>query len=134
MDNVLTQAEQLAEAILESEEYIKMRIAEQAAMRDGQATGLIEEYSQCRDQVESLLAQNDLDHDALAKAGEKLKDVEERIGENTLIQTMRVTNAAFTGMMQQVNKIIKYVVTGEMDEASGGCSGSCASCGSGCQH
>jgi hypothetical protein len=45
---------------------------------------------------------------------------------------MRDTNRAFTDMMQQVNKIIKYVVTGEMEQDEG-CSGSCGSCG-GCHH
>ena len=41
MEKVLNQAEMLAEAILESEEYINMRLSEQAAMRDTEATGLI---------------------------------------------------------------------------------------------
>ena len=62
MENVLHQAEQLAEAILESEEFIKMRLSEQAAMRDASAAGLIAEYSERRTQVENLLASNDVDH------------------------------------------------------------------------
>ncbi len=132
MENVLNQAEQLAEAILESEVYIKMRIAEQAAMRDEEAAGLIAEYSQRRSDVETLLASNDLDHKALAEAGEKLEAAEKAVDENMLIKVMRDTNSAFSDMMQQVNKIIKYVVTGEMEQEEG-CSGSCGSCG-GCHH
>ena len=133
MEKVLNQAEQLAEAILESEEYIKMRIAEQAAMHDETAANLIAQYSQRRSAVETLLASNDLDHSALTAAGESLEAVEKEIDENALIKARRATNADFAGMMQQVNKIIKYVVTGEMEEADG-CSGSCASCGGGCHH
>ena len=133
MENVLNQAEQLAEAILESEEYIKMRIAEQAAMRDEEASGLIAEYSERRSDVEKLLASNDLDHAALAVAGEKLETAEKAVDDNMLIKVMRETNAAFSDMMQQVNKIIKYVVTGEMEQDEG-CSGSCDSCGGGCHH
>jgi cell fate (sporulation/competence/biofilm development) regulator YlbF (YheA/YmcA/DUF963 family) len=132
MENVLNQAEQLAEAILESEIYIKMRIAEQAAMRDEEAAGLIAEYSQRRSDVESLLASNDLDHTALTEAGETLEAAEKAVDSNMLIKVMRDTNRAFTDMMQQVNKIIKYVVTGEMEQDEG-CSGSCGSCG-GCHH
>lgn len=132
MENVLNQAEQLAEAILESEVYIKMRIAEQAAMRDEEAAGLIAEYSQRRSDVETLLASNDLDHNALAEAGEKLEAAEKAVDDNMLIKVMRDTNSAFADMMQQVNKIIKYVVTGEMEQEEG-CSGSCGSCG-GCHH
>ena len=129
MEKVLNQAEQLAEAILESEEYIKMRIAEQATMRDEAAAALLAEYSQRRSAVETLLTSNDLDHSALAEAGERLETVEKAIDDNPMIQTMREANTAFSDMMQQINKIIKYVVTGEMEEAQGGCSGSCGSCG-----
>ena len=132
MEKVLNQAEQLAEAILDSEIYIKMRIAEQAAMRDEAAATLIAEYGERRSAVETLLASNDLDHATLADAGEKLEAVEKAVDENDKIREMRQTNAKFTEMMQQVNKIIKYVVTGEMEQESG-CGGSCDSCG-GCNH
>ena len=133
MENVLNQAEQLAEAILESEEYIKMRIAEQAAMRDEEASGLIAEYSQCRAAVENVLAMSDLDHQALAEAGAKLEAAEKAVDENMLIKVMRETNSVFSDMMKQVNKIIKYVVTGEMEQEEG-CSGSCSNCGGVCHH
>jgi cell fate (sporulation/competence/biofilm development) regulator YlbF (YheA/YmcA/DUF963 family) len=132
MEKVLNQAEQLAEAILDSEIYIKMRIAEQAAMHDTEAVGLIADYNQCRGDVETLLASNDLNHTALADAGAKLESAEKVMDENMLIKVMRETNAAFADMMQQVNKIIKYVVTGEAEQEES-CSGSCGSCG-GCHH
>lgn len=131
MENVLNQAEQLAEAILESEEFIKMRLAEQAAMRDEGAIQLIEAYSSQRQEVENLLASSDMDHDALAQAGTKLEDAQKAMDENTLIQNMRSANDTFNNMMQQVNKIIKFVVTGESDEEDS-CSGSCSSCGGSC--
>lgn len=132
MENVLNQAEQLAEAILESEEFIKMRLSEQAAMRDAVAAGLIAQYSEDRSRVENLLASSDLDHDALSEAGAKLEATQKAIDENAMLKTMREANDAFSHMMQQVNKIIKFVVTGEQDEEEESCGGSCESCGGGC--
>ena len=128
MEKVLTQAEQLAEAILESEEFIRMRLAEQAAMHDTEASRLISDYTERRAMVEGLLAASDMDHDALAQAGAKLEEAEQAMDENAMLKTMREANSAFTHMMQQVNRIIKLVVTGE-EEEEGGCSGSCDSCG-----
>ena len=133
MEKVLNQAELLAEAILESEEYIKMRLAEQAAMNDEGASKLITEYSERRSAVESLLASNDVDHDKLAAAGAELEATQKQIDEYPLLCTMREANEAFTHMMQQVNRIIKLVVTGE-DEQESGCTGSCDSCGGSCHH
>ena len=129
MEKVLNQAEQLAEAILESEEFINMRLAEQAAMKDEAATKLIADYTEQRNVIEQLLAANDMDHDKLAEEGAKLESIEHEIDANDMIKKMQDTNAAFTSMMQKVNQIIKFVVTGEKEEEAGGCSGSCATCG-----
>jgi len=132
MEKVLNAAEMLAEAILESEEYIAMRLAEQAAMRDEKATMLIAAYTEKRQAVENLLADANMDHGALAKAGEELQNVEHAIDENEVRNKMRETNETFNNMMKKVNSIIRYVVTGEEEEEhSHGCSGSCHSC-SGC--
>ena len=78
-------------------------------------------------------ADANMDHGALAKAGEELENVEHAIDENEIITRMRQTNEAFTQMMKKVNSIIKFVVTGENDEEEHGCSGSCEGC-SGCGH
>ena len=110
-----------------------MRLAEQAAMKDEKATQLIAAYSEKRQNVERLLADANMDHGALAKAGEELENVEHAIDENEIISRMRKTNEDFSEMMKKVNSIIKYVVTGENDEEEHGCSGSCESCG-GCGH
>jgi len=130
MEKVLNQAEMLAEAILESEEYISMRLAEQAAMRDEKATQLVAAYSEKRQAIESLLADANMDHGALANAGKELQDVEREIDEGEVLTKTRETNEAFNAMMKKVNAIIRYVVTGE-EEQEEGCSGSCSSC-SGC--
>ncbi len=133
MEKVLNQAEMLAEAILESEEYIAMRLAEQAAMKDEKSTQLIAAYSEKRHNIEMLLADANMDHGALAKAGEELQNVEHAIDENDILNKMRETNEAFNNMMKKVNSIIRYVVTGE-EEQEEGCSGSCSTCGGGCGH
>ena len=130
MEKVLNQAEMLAEAILESEEYITMRLAEQAAMRDENATRLIASYSEKRQAVENLLADANMDHGALAAAGQELQEVERAIDECEVLNKMRESNEAFNAMMKKVNAIIRYVVTGE-EEQEEGCSGSCSTC-SGC--
>ena len=130
MEKVLNQAEMLAEAILESEEYITMRLAEQAAIRDENATQLNASYSQNRPAVENLLADANMDHGALAMAGQELQEVERAIDECEVLNKMRESNEAFNAMMKKVNAIIRYVVTGE-EEQEEGCTGSCSTC-SGC--
>ena len=60
MEKVLNQAELLAEAILESEEYINMRLTEQAVMKDEEATLLVANYSEKRSKVEVIVDEIEL--------------------------------------------------------------------------
>ena len=129
MEKVLLQAELLAEAILESEQYIHMRLSEQAAMKDEGATVLVAEYQEKRSNVENLLSANDLNHEELAAAGAALETAEKTLDEYALLKDMRDAREAFSDMMNKVNTIIKFVVTGESPEEESGCSGSCGSCG-----
>ena len=120
---------------MESEEYITMRLSEQAAMKDEHATRLVAEYSEKREDVERILADANMDHGALAQAGETLQEAEYAIDNNELLKKMRDSREAFSDMMKKVNAIIKYVVTGEEEEEEAhGCSGSCEGCGGGCGH
>ena len=134
MEKVLNQAEQLAESILESEEFIAMRLSEQAAMKDEEATRLIAAYSEKRESIEKLLADANLDHGELTKAGAELEEIEKQIDANEIIDKMRKNRETFNDMMKQVNSIIRFVVTGEKDEEPDGCTGSCESCGGACHH
>ncbi|MBE5801226.1 MAG: YlbF family regulator [Clostridiales bacterium] len=132
MEKVLNQAEMLGEAILESEEYIAMRLSEQAAMRDEAATQLIASYTEKRTKVENLLADANMDPGELARAGAELQKIEEEIDANEALNKMRQTRDTFNEMMKNVNAIIKFVVTGEKEEEEA-CTGSCSTC-SGCGH
>ena len=132
MEKVLNQAEMLAEAILESQEYISMRLAEQAAMRDENATQLIAAYSEKRQAVEALLAQNEVDHEALAVAGREMEEAEHAVNEVALVKELQEARQMFSLMMDNVNHILKVIITGE-DEEEHGCSGDCGCC-SGCNH
>lgn len=135
MEKVLNQAELLAESILESEEYIRMRLSEQAATHDEGAAKLVAAYTEKRTEVENILASADMDHEVLAKAGLELDAIEKQIDEYPLLKDMRSARADFTDMMNKVNQIIRFVVTGESgEEEEGGCTGSCESCGGHCHH
>ena len=129
MDKVLLQAELLGEAILQSEEYISMRLAEQAVLDNNDAQKLIQDYSETKDAFQKELSKKPLNNDAITKAGDAVKALEEKIAGNALINLMRDKGDAYSDMMQQVNNVIGRIVNGEPE---GGCSGSCASCGGSC--
>ena len=133
MKKVLEQAEQLAGSIIDSEEFIRMRLAEQAATKDVEATRLISDFIEKRQRVEKMLSENNLDQGELVTAGDEMEAAQKTMNSNPMIQAMQGARADFTNMMNQVNALIRFVVTGESEEAPSGCSGSCDSC-SGCNN
>ncbi len=132
MKNVLEQAEQLAESILDSDEFIRMRLAEQAVTKDEEASRLISDFIEKRNRVENMLAENNLDKGELTAAGDEMDAAQKKMNNFPMIQAMQSARSEFTNMMNKVNALIRFVVTGETEQPKSGCSGSCEGC-SGCE-
>ena len=128
MEKVLEQARLLAEAIAESDVYQKMHQCENDAMKDAEATRAIADFVEKRQKVESLLAEGNMDHTALAEASKAMEDPEKKVNEQPKVRAMQEARGEFTQMMNNVNQILRFIITGETEDNSG-CSGSCESCG-----
>lgn len=135
MQNVMQKAQELAEAILESSIYQKMHEAELQVNKNEEAVKAVSDFIEKRQAVENLLADSNMDHTALAEAGKAMEDAEKKLNEVALIKEMQDTRKEFTEMMNNVNRILRLVITGETEDECdcggdcGGCSGSCSTCG-----
>lgn len=128
MRNVMLKAQELAQAIVESSIYQRMQAAEAQVTTDEGASKAIAEFMEKRQAVEALLGQGDVDHAALAEAGQAMEEAEKALDEQVVIKEMQAARADFNQMMENVNQILRLIISGETE---GGCSGSCSSC-SGC--
>lgn len=135
MQNVMHKAQELAEAILESNVYQRMHAAEMQVNKDEAAVKSVSDFVEKRQTVENLLASNNLDHEELAKAGKAMEEAEKTLNAVPLVHEMQEARQEFTQMMENVNRILRLVITGETEEECdcggdcGGCSGSCSTCG-----
>lgn len=135
MQNVMQKAQELAEAILESSIYQKMHEAELQVNKNEEAVKAVSDFIEKRQVVENLLADSNMDHTALADAGKAMEEAEKKLNEVALIKEMQETRKEFSDMMNNVNRILRLVITGETEDECdcggdcGGCSGSCSSCG-----
>ena len=69
-----------------------------------------------------------MDHTALAEASKAMEDAEKKVNEQPKVRAMQEARGEFTQMMNNVNQILRFIITGETEDNSG-CSGSCESCG-----
>ena len=130
MREVMQKAQELAEAIVESSVYQRMHAAELQVNKDEAAVKAVAEFVEKRQAVETVLAQSDMDHELLAQAGEEMEEAEKHLNEVPLVKEMQEARRDFTQMMENVNRILRLVVTGETDD---GCSGDCSGCSGGCE-
>ena len=129
MRKVMMKAQALAESIAQSDIYKKMHDLEEQVTKDETATALIAAYMEKRQNVELLLRSPEFDAEKVSAAGQELQDAEQAMDNCTTVKEMREAQQSFQEMMDNVNRILRLVITGEVEDATGGCTGNCASCG-----
>ena len=129
MREVMMKAQELAQAILETGYYQKMQELEAQLTEDAAASALVADFVEKRSAFEQLMQGGNASREDFAAAGKAFSAAQTALDENELVQQMRAAQQKYNDLMENVNRILRLVVTGETDE--GGCSGNCAGC-SGC--
>ena len=129
MREVMMKAQELAQAILETGYYQKMQELEAQLTEDAVASALVASFVEKRSAFQELMQAGNASREEFAAAGKAFSDAQSALDENELVQQMREAQQKYNDLMENVNRILRLVVTGETEE--GGCSGNCSSC-SGC--
>ena len=135
MRDVMMKAQELAEAILDSKIYRKMKQQEADVKHDPEAAAALSDMIEKRGKVEDILSSANMDANELAEASREMEEAEKRMNENGMIKTLKEYRKDFQTMMDNVNRILRLVITGETEDENGGsagCGGNCSGC-SGCR-
>ena len=128
MRNVMMKAQELAEAILDSEVYTRMKQQENDVKRDPEAGIALSDMIEKRSRVENILSSANMDPNELAEASREMEEAEQRMNDNEMIKTLKEYRKDFQTMMDNVNRILRLVITGQTEYENGGsscCSGNC---------
>ncbi len=134
MRNVMQKAQELADAVVASDVYNRMKDLEEEVANDEAAAAALNKMAVKRKIVEDVLTQKNMDREELKRVSRDMQLAEQEMNENEKIQALKAARKDFSTMMDNVNRILRLVITGEVQEEDtglGGCSGSCDSC-SGC--
>ena len=134
MREVMQKAQELAEAIVASDLYTRMKNLEEEVQDDEQAAQAMENMIAKRKKVEDVLSTRNMQQADLTRASAEMAQAEREMNENEKIQALKAARKDFSEMMNNVNRILRLVITGEVREddfTAGGCGGNCAGC-SGC--
>lgn len=129
MDMIFQKTRELGEALLESEAYVKMKAAEEKAMKNEEAARLMGEMLERRGNIQQMMQQTNPDPAALKRLSDEMDGIQERLQMMDDIVELTQARAEFNGLIGQVNQVLQFIVTGRMD--NGDCAGDCSAC-SGC--
>ena len=127
MQEVMKKAQKLAEAILDSEVYQTMKQLEGEVRHDEAASALLGDMIEKRQAVENILSSANMNPDDLAKASLEMEEAEKRMNADPKIASLKDARKDFQTMMDNVNQLLRLVITGKVDDA--GCTGHCDTCG-----
>lgn len=135
MSEVFVKTRELAEAIMRSEEYIQMKEAEDIAMQNQEAAEIMAKYLERKQELEAVMMKSEPDVPLMTRLSGEMELLQKQLQETEDIANLTVRRNAFTNLINQVNSVLRFTITGEMDEADDcesaggeGCTGSCATC------
>ena len=85
-----------------------------------------------RQAVETILSSADMKPEELSRASLEMEEAEKAMNDNEQIIALKSARKDFQTMMDNVNKILRLVITGEIEDESRGtiaCGGDCSACG-----
>ena len=126
--SVIEKAKELALTIIETEEYKKLKEAEVVFEADTKSKELMDEYNKIQSTMLEEL-KKDSSKEYIDEIKKSLMDKQKEINDYAVTKEFLLARSGFEAMMQQVNQVIAFVVSGEE-----GCTDEkCASC-AGCAH
>lgn len=129
MAEIFEKARELGEAIIESAEYKELKKAELEQEEDEEAMALLKEYSELRTSLAQEIQKGDVSEEEMASIRERLEEAYEKVTTNDHITAYINAQRTFQAIIDQMNNIISFHITGKMP---GGCSGDCSACGGSC--
>ena len=128
MNLVFEKTRELGEALMASEEYKAMKAAEDAAMANAEAADLMSRYLEHKTKLEEILHSGNPDPDAIGELGAAMEELQGQFQNVPDIIEMNRAREEFDSLINQVNQVLHFIITGEMEESGEGCTGSCATC------
>ncbi len=130
-NTIIEKAQELGALIADSPERERLTAAGDAMNNNEEATNLLRTYNENRKTATENLRGKEPTKEELEEYRNYVQAEFEKIAENKLIAEYIEASKEFDLMVQQVNAVLSYFITGqEQESAEGGCSGNCAGCSS----
>lgn len=129
MEKVIECARALGMAIVESDVYQNMQVAEASAMGNAEVSAAMARFLELKQLIGEEMSKENADPILLSDYGREMDELQQKLNDMDVVEAMTSARQRFSEMMNQVNKVLEFIITGETSTQGGGCSGNCGSCG-----
>ena len=133
--DVIATARQLGKAIQQDERYLRLMVAQQMNDSDEELQSLIGKFNLKRIDLNGEINKSEKDQEKITAINGEVKELYAQIMANKNMSAYNDAKNEVDGLVDFVMQILRGSLDGEdpdqIEQKSGGCSGSCASC-SGC--
>lgn len=127
MDPVFEKTRELGQALLECDTYQRMKAAEEVAMQNEEAAATMGVYLEKRQELQDLMTSDNPDPGAMKRLSDEMDEAQEKLRMIDDVLALNEARNEFNGLIAQINQVLQFIVTGNMDEPSG-CTGNCGAC------
>ncbi len=127
MATIFEKARELGEAIIESNEYKELKKAELEQENDKEALELLKKYSELRQTLAKEIQDNSVSEERMTEIRNELEEAYSALTTNDHITAYINAQRTFQAVIDQMNNILSFHITGKLNN---GCSGDCSSCSS----
>ena len=128
MNEVFQKTRELGEALLHSDEYKAVKLAEDKAMANQEASEAVGRFLELRGKMEEMMSAQTKDWDEVRRITEQIDECKEKMDSIDVLNELNEARDRFSDLINQINSVLRFIVTGEMNSEEGGCSGSCSTC------
>ena len=105
-------------------------------MQNEEAAGIMAKYMERQQELEAIMMKNEPDVEGMNRLSSEMEALQKQLQETPDIVNLTAARNGFTNLINQVNQVLRFTITGEMDEEAddceeaggAGCTGSCATC------
>ena len=127
MSEILTKARELGETIANSEEFKALKAAEEMQENSAEAMEILKKYNDERRALAEEVSSGEVSDERIAEIRKQLEESYERVMSQSEIAAYYEAQKKFEAIVNQMNSILTYYMTGEINA---GCSGNCSGCSS----
>ena len=106
---------------------VGMKAAEDRAMQNEEAAATMGLFLEKRQELQTLMQSDNPDPGAMKRLSDEMDDAQERLRMIDDVLALNDARDEFNNLIGQINQVLQFIVTGNMDQPSG-CSGNCGAC------